>query len=138
MLIRSPYRRGRAASPVSRWGHFRGRAGPAEVGERAEETLADLQVRASRRRSIGSGIDVFDGSLKHALGWILLAPSFHPDVNCSVIGPDAVTLAGTRYPPIRRREKAREPIGIARGFINKFSFWVCYGSDLSRRAIMKC
>src|SRR5262245_25052641 len=37
-LIRSPRRHGRAASPVSRWGHLRGRAGPAEVGERAEET----------------------------------------------------------------------------------------------------
>ena len=107
-------------------------------GSAPKKPLADLQVRASRRRSIGSGTDIFDGSLKYALGWVLFAPSFHPDVNYGVIGLDAITLAGTRYPPIRRREKAREPIGIACGFINKFSFWVCYGSDLSRRAIMKC
>src|SRR5262245_37204675 len=81
---------------------------------------------------------VFDGPLKHALGWVLFAPCFHPKVDCDVISPHAVSLACTRYPPIRRSEKACEPVGIACGLINKFPLWVCYGPDLSRRAIMKC
>jgi hypothetical protein len=81
---------------------------------------------------------VFDGPLKHALGWILFAPSFHPDVDCGVVGPDAVTRSRARYPPVRRSEKACEPIGIARGLIYKFPFRMLYRSGLARRAIMKC
>src|SRR6266540_445917 len=106
-----------------------------------------LSIRYLRPSSEGSAaaqllsaliLYVFDGTLNHALCWILFAPSFHPDVDCGVVGPDAVTRSRARHPPVRRSEKACEPVGIACGLIDKFSFRMLYRSGLARRAIMKC
>src|SRR6516225_7813714 len=57
------------------------------------------------------------GRLKNLLGWVLFAPSSHPDIDCSAISPNVVALF-----PVRPADEAPQPLLIAGSLIKKFPF----------------